>query len=1180
VISPLRILYLEDEPNDAELVRETLEAEGIACRITRVEAEPEFSISLEQSGFELVLADYTLPSFDGISALKIVRKAHPEVPFIFVSGTLGEEVSIEALKLGATDYVLKTRLSRIGPSVRRALREAEEKIQRRRAEEALRRNEAYLVEAQRLSHTGSFGWQVSSGEIHWSEETFRIFGFEPVIPMTLERAFERIHPEDRQFVRRVIDSAAQERKNFDFEHRLLMPDNTSVKYLRIVGYPSTKEESGELEFAGAVLDITERKQGEQARQELEEQWRAAFESNPTMYFVIDAAGKIVSVNLFGAEQLGYSVTELVDEPVMNVFYESDREAVQKHAKECFDQPGRMMRWEARKIRKDGTMLWVRETGNVVVLKKRPVLLVVCENITEQKRAEEAARRSEKELRDVIETVPVMAFSVRPDGSTEFVNRRVLEYTGLSLDAISGREWQSALHPDDLEEHTAKWRASLKSGEPLENESRHRSASGEYRWFLVRAVPLRDEQGNILRWYGILADIDDRKRAEALLTGEKRVLEMVAKGDSLAQILDTLCRLAEEQASDVLASILLLEGNRLRHGGAPSLPKAYTDAIDGGVIGPSAGSCGTAAYREEQVIVEDIATDPLWEDYRDIALPHSLRACWSTPVFSSQGKLIATFAMYYREPRSPSRRDQELIEQITHLAGVAIERKLTQNALRRSEAYLTEAQTLNKTGSWAYNPSTGKTVYWSEEMFRICGFDPQQGPPSSEALWERFHPEDREPMSELLQKAARETTDYEHEHRIVLPDGTVKHLHVIGHPVLNGTGEVMEHVGTTIDITERKRAEETLRRSEAYLAEAQRLNKTGSWAFNPFSGQNIYWSEEMFRIYGLDSQRDLPTSEAFWGRVHPDDRDSMYEIMRNATLEKTEYEHEHRIVLPDGTVKHLHAIGHPVLNRAGDVVQFVGTAVDVTERKRAEEERERLRHVEADLAHINRVNMMGELTASLGHEIKQPIAAAVSNAETCLEWLDRDQPDLAEIREAAAEMVKEARRAADIMTRTHALFKKEELKREVLDLNAVIAETATLIRAEADRRSISVLTEQDAELSKISADRVQLQQVLMNLMLNGLEAMKDTRGELVIRSQRVEGGRPLISVSDAGTGFPSGAESRIFDPFFTTKPQGTGMGLAICRSIIESHGGRLWATANSGPGATFYFTLPNEGTEGA
>jgi PAS domain S-box-containing protein len=328
----------------------------------------------------------------------------------------------------------------------------------------------------------------------------------------------------------------------------------------------------------------------------------------------------------------------------------------------------------------------------------------------------------------------------PDGANDFANQNWQQFTGISSKDASGAGWTASIHPADVA--TEKWRASLASGKPFEKEARIRRArDGEYLWFLNRAVPLRDESGNILKWYGISTDIDDRKRAEALLAGEKRILEMVTKGDSLAQILESLCRLVEEQASGLLTSILLVDDNRLRHGGAPSLPKAYTDAIDGTPVGPSAGSFGTAANRGEQVIVEDIAIDPLWPDYRETALSHSLRACWSTPIFSSQAKVIATFAMYYREPRGPSPRDREIVEQITHLARVAIERKTTQEALRRSEAHLAEAQRLTKTGSWAYNPVTGKATYWSDEMFRIFGLDPQEGPRCSEKFWQFVHPED-------------------------------------------------------------------------------------------------------------------------------------------------------------------------------------------------------------------------------------------------------------------------------------------------------------------------------------------------------------------------------------------------------------------------------------------------------
>src|SRR6202795_790497 len=259
---PLRILSIEDDPKDTKLIQDLLETEGVVFEVTRVDTQAALLASVEQGGIDLILADYTLPSFDGISALKFALKACPDVPFIFVSGTLGEEVAIEALKIGATDYILKTRLSRLVPSVLRALREATQRGERRRAEEALRQSEAYLAEAQRLSKTGSFGWRPSTGELLWSEETFRIFQYDRSTKPTLEVILQRIHSEDTALVKQTIERASQDGKNFEHEYRLVMPDN-SVKYVHVVAH-ALSDKSGRIEFVGAVMDVTERKCAEEA----------------------------------------------------------------------------------------------------------------------------------------------------------------------------------------------------------------------------------------------------------------------------------------------------------------------------------------------------------------------------------------------------------------------------------------------------------------------------------------------------------------------------------------------------------------------------------------------------------------------------------------------------------------------------------------------------------------------------------------------------------------------------------------------------------------------------------------------------------------------------------------------------------------------------------------------------
>ena len=394
--------------------------------------------------------------------------------------------------------------------------------------------------------------------------------------------------------------------------------------------------------------------------------------------------------------------------------------------------------------------------------------------------------------------------------------------------------------------------------------------------------------------------------------------------------------------------------------------------------------------------------------------------------------------------------------------------------------------------------------------------------------------------------------------------------------LRGAQRSLEKARNELEIKVAERTSE-LRRSEAYLAEAQTLTHTGSWAWTVPMREVIHWSEECFRLYGFDRKQGLPSWDEWSQRVHPEDRDKRHETVDQAIRQRADYKLDYRIVLLDGTIRHIHSVAHPVFNASGDLVEFVETAMDVTERKRAEEERERLRQAQADLAHISRVTTIGELTGALAHEIKQPIAAAITDANTCLRWLTRDHPDLQEACGAASRMVKDVTQAADIINRVRLLSKKGVPERELVDVNEVIHEMMVLLRHEATRYSISMRTELGEKLPKIVADRVQLQQVLMNLMLNGIEAMKDVSpaGVLRIKSEREEDGRLLISISDTGVGLPPDRADQIFNAFFTTKSQGTGMGLTISRSIIESHGGRLWATANSGQGATFRFSLPSE-----
>jgi signal transduction histidine kinase/CheY-like chemotaxis protein len=366
----------------------------------------------------------------------------------------------------------------------------------------------------------------------------------------------------------------------------------------------------------------------------------------------------------------------------------------------------------------------------------------------------------------------------------------------------------------------------------------------------------------------------------------------------------------------------------------------------------------------------------------------------------------------------------------------------------------------------------------------------------------------------------------------------------------------------------------LRRSEAYLVEAQRLTRTGCWAVNILSREILYSSDEHSRLYGFDPGLGLAPFAEFHQRIHPDDRDRVVHHLEAASKTGADVDTQFRVVLPDATTRYMQAIGHSVTNSSGEVGEFVGILMDITERRRSDEERETLRQAQADLAHVNRVTTMGELTASLAHEIKQPIAAAVTDAETCLLWLRREHPDVVEARKAVSRMVKDVTRAADIISSISVLFKKGAVQREPVDVNQLIREMIVLLRTEANRYSIVIRTELDPDLPNVVADRVQLQQVFMNLMLNGIDAMNEPSRDnsLTIRSH-ADKGQLVISVSDTGVGLPPQEPDQMFKAFFTTKDHGTGMGLPISRSIIESHGGRLSASNNSGRGATFQFSLP-------
>jgi PAS domain S-box-containing protein len=805
-----------------------------------------------------------------------------------------------------------------------------------------------------------------------------------------------------------------------------------------------------------------------------------------------------------------------------------------------------------------------------------------------------------------------------------------------------------------------------------------------------------------------------------------------------------------------------------------------------------GPVGEAIRTGRFCWVEDIRTNPNFSHGRDEAVALGYGSCLAVPLIADAGPqgildlrgTLTLYAAYGTFDKSEVELYADLASYltsaVTRLRSILADdvafsvtalrtreerkravmdltgRRRAEEALRESEFYLAEAQRLSRTGSWAWAPLTGEIRYWSEECFRVLGFEPEAVPPRFEAFLSRIHPDDQPGVVEVFERATRDRTDFALNYRIVHLGGRIRDIHTVGHPVFDVSGDLAEFVGTVIDRTERKQADEerqnhlwflesmdkvnraiqgtndlermmsdvleavlsifacdrawlvypcdpeapswraamehtrpdfpgafalgidlpmdaetanvfqtaracsgavqfssqtersvpaqlaarfgiksvigmavypkfdkpymfglhqcsyprvwtareerlfqevgrrlgdaltglltlrNLRESEGKLEEAQRIAHVGYWD-SDLEAERFTWSDETYRIFGLPPHEKSITPALFESLIHPEDWERTAKARLHAQRGGPPYDVEYRVVRPNGEVRLVHSRGDVTRDESGRPRRMFGTVQDVTERKQAEEDlresERRYREAQMELAHVNRVTTMGQLTASIAHEVNQPIAAAVTFADAGLHWLSARPPDLAEVRDAFDRIIKSGNRAGEVIGRIRALIRKVPPRKAALDVNETILETIALSRGEMQRHRIVLKTEFANDLPRIWGDRVQLQQVILNLIMNAIEAMsEDSEGsrELLVSTSVDTPGGVIVAVRDSGPGLKPESLDRLFDPFYTTKPAGMGMGLSICRSITEAHGGRLWATANVPRGAVFQFALPESG----
>ena len=791
---------------------------------------------------------------------------------------------------------------------------------------------------------------------------------------------------------------------------------------------------------------------------------------------------------------------------------------------------------------------------------------------EDRRRSDLARQDY--YRSITDTIPAMIAFMTPAGEVENVNQHFLEYAGTTLEELKGWKSGDSVHPDDLPSVIAAWDQALVAGEPYDIEHRMRRADGVYRWCHARGMPLRDAEGNIVRWYVIETDIDDRNRAETLLTGEKQLLEMAAAGNSMSEILAALCRLVEATTEGCYCSVVLVDagGERLEHGAAPSLPASFINSIIGRPVNVDSGPCAMAAYLNEQVIAANLTLETRWASHAwcPMAMAHGLQACWSTPISSTMGKVVGAFAIYYEKPRKPTPEQQDLIAQFTHVASIAIERVQGDAALKQSEAR--KAAILDAALDCIVTiDHEGRVIEFNPAAERTFGYPRNEivGKQLADAIIPpALRKKHRQGMARYLATGEARLIGRRVEMTAVRADGSEFPVELaISRIPLEGPPSFTCYLR---DITERKRSEEALQRSGAFLTKAQHLSRTGSFSWCVATGETV-WSDQVYRIFEFD--QGIPvTLELIGTRVHPEDIPLLKDMIARARTEAEDFEYEHRLLMPDHSVKYLHLVAHATRNRIGQL-EYIGAVQDVTKRRLSEEA---LGEVRSELAHVARIASLGALTASIAHEVNQPLSGILTNASTCLRMLAADPPNVDGARETARRTIRDGNRASDVIVRLRALFGKRKFSMEPVDLNEATQEVVTLLIGELKRDRVNLQTEFADGLPPVMGDRVQLQQVILNLVRNASDAMIsiDNRPrQLVVRTEQDTDDRVCLTVQDVGVGFNSQDTDRMFDAFFTTKASGMGIGLSVSRSIIENHHGRLWAKPNDGYGASFSFSIP-------
>jgi len=876
----------------------------------------------------------------------------------------------------------------------------------------------------------------------------------------------------------------------------------------------------------------ERQRTEAAVRETERNSRLLVDSIPSLVALLTASGEVQFVNRQIVDYTGRTLEELKQRGTPDTVHPEDLPRVIQTFSQSIAS-GSPYEILQRLRRSDGIYRWFQNNGFPLRDASGHIVrwCVLLTDIDERKRAEDALRESERESRLIVDSIPGMVLIMGATGAVELFNRQILDFLGKAPTPEELTSLDIFIHPDDRSYVIDVWTRSMATGEPLEMEHRVLRADGTYRWLHARGLPLRDTRGNIVRWYTLLTDVDERKRAEDALRVSERNLKL---------IIDTIPALAWSARPD---------------GSAEFFNQHYLDFI--GLSSEQASGWGwTAAVHSEDV--------------------NALAATWQQVLASEQrGEAEARLRRHDGEYRwflfrmNPLRDEMGEVVKWYGVNTDIEDRKRAEQELALSEArkaaILNSALdcivTIDHEGCIKeFNPAAERTFGYRKDQVLGRQLVDLIIPPA-------FRERHRQGFARYRDTGETRVLGKRLEMTAVRADGTEFPVELaITRIPLDGPPSF---TGYLRDIMERKRAEEELRRSEAFLAVGQQLSHVGSFSWRVATDE-MMWSDQLYRIFEM--RRDVRvTLEAIETRVHPEDVAAFKEQIERSRRDGSNLQLEIRLQMPDRTVKYVHVVAH--CREDGGQREYIGAVQDVTDRRLSEEA---LGKVRSELAYVARVTSLGVLTASIAHEVNQPLAGIITNAGTCLRMLGADPPDVDGARETARRTIRDGNRASDVMTRLRALFSKREFSLESLDLNEATREVISLSVSDLQRHRVILHSELADDLPIITGDRIQLQQVILNLLRNASDSMVEVheRPRLMrIRTEREDVNRVRLSVRDAGVGLPPQALDALFDAFYTTKSGGMGIGLFVSRSIVERHHGRLWAEANDGPGATFSFSIP-------